>query len=261
MNHLSHEDLILAYYGDPAAANARDHAESCDTCRAELASIAAVLDRVPIEPAPNPGDDYEARVWQRLQWRLRGEKIKERRIAPKWMAWTAAAAMAGAAVCTGVVWAPRKDGKVRQEARIETTGAAQPVNNTPRNAAPGRDRILLVVVGDHFDESERVLVELANLTPSDGLDLRSERARAEGLLASNRLYRTTASERGEDQVATVLSDLEPVLLQLAHSPDEVSADELRSIQKRIESRGLVFKLRVAKTGARENAKALPKTTI
>jgi hypothetical protein len=35
-------------------------------------------------------------------------------------------------------------------------------------------------------------------------------------------------------------------MQIAHAPEDVSADELRRIQKRVEAKGLVFKLRVVR---------------
>ena len=111
------------------------------------------------------------------------------------------------------------------------------------------------MVSDHFDESERMLVELTNLTPAGEVDISSEQERAEELLASNRLYRRTATDRGEEELATLLDELEPVLMQIAHAPSQVPPDELRRIQKRVEAKGLVFKLRVVRADAR--ATALP----
>jgi hypothetical protein len=128
---------------------------------------------------------------------------------------------------------------------------AQPVSQA--STQQQRDRILLVVVSDHFDESERILIELSNLKPEEGIDIGPERERAEALLASNRLYRRTAQDRGEDSVATLLDDLEPVLLQIAHAPSQVSADELRAIQKRVEAKGLVLKLRVVRSNVKSAA--------
>jgi hypothetical protein len=99
-----------------------------------------------------------------------------------------------------------------------------------------------------------MLVELTNLTPAAGdTDFSNERERAEELLASNRLYRWTALDRGEDKVATLLDELEPVLMQLAHAPSQVSAEELQSMQKRIETKGLVFKLRIVRSDVRVTA--------
>lgn len=264
MNHLTQEELILRYYGEfdaPGETNA--HLGECAECRDELARLARVLDQVNAIEVPEPEAEYEAQVWNRLSWRLRGEKRKSRNVTK----WLAAAAMIAIAFLTGLL-VNRKDDVRPQVA--ETATKPQPV--TPANAAsaastettasnrhPGagtqqqRDRILLVVVGDHFDESERMLVELTNLTPDGETDIATEQKRAEELLASNRLYRRTATDRGEENVATLLDELEPVLMQIAHAPSQVSANELRRMQKRVEAKGLVFKLRVVRAGVRSEA--------
>jgi len=72
-------------------------------------------------------------------------------------------------------------------------------------------------------------------------------------VASNRIFRQTATQRGDARIASVLSDIEPVLLELSHAGNNLSAEELSSLQKRIEARGLLFKVRVvsAKTGETE----------
>ena len=113
--------------------------------------------------------------------------------------------------------------------------------------------MLLVVVGEHFDQSERMLVELTNITPKGNTDITSARERAEELIDSNRLYRRTALNRGEEDVATLLDELEPVLIQIAHAPSQVSEEELRAMQKRVETKGLVFKLRVVRADVKRTA--------
>jgi len=240
MNHLTQEEIVMAYYGEPFA-----HLDGCEECRAELGRIAEVLDRVEAPDVPEPDAEYEARVWQRLSWRLRGEKKRARRT--EWMRWGAVAAVVVIAFVAGLLWKRENRADAPQNiAHRETPSPNVPVSNTQQQ----RDRILLVVVNDHFDESERILVELSNLKPEEGLDIRPERDRAEALLASNRLYRRTAEGRGEESVATLLDDLEPVLLQIAHTPSQLSADELRAIQKRVEAKGLVLKLRVVRASVR-----------
>jgi hypothetical protein len=242
MSHLGHEDLILLYYGEPELPEHREHVATCEQCAAELKRLTELLDKVQPADAPDPGDDYEARVWDRLRWRLRAERRTARR--GTWIKWTAAAAVLALTFTAGLLWnrtqpatAPRIGNTTIQQA-----GGAPTVEQ--------RDRILLVFVGEHFDQSERVLVELTNLTASDNIDISAERHRAEELLVSNRIYRSNASERGEESVATLLDELEPVLMQIAHAPDSMTAEELRSIQKRVEARGLVFKLRVVRAGVR-----------
>jgi hypothetical protein len=250
MNHLSHDEFVLTYYGEPGLGDdRRAHLDACDSCQGELASLAAVLDRVTPVEVPEPADDYEARVWDRLQWRLRGEKKKRRPLA----AWVAVAATIAVAFFAGVLW-KSSNRPVDKPASVVTT---KPLGDSkPRPSEPS-NRILLVVVGEHFDQSERVLVELTNLTPDGSTDISGTRDRAQELLESNRLYRTTATTRGEEDVATLLDELEPVLLQLAHAPSQVSAEELRSMQKRVETKGLVFKLRVVRADVNRDARTPP----
>ena len=81
-------------------------------------------------------------------------------------------------------------------------------------------------------------------------------------MASNRIYRQTATQRGDDRLASVLSDLEPVLLEIAHSDGKLSPDEATALQKRIDSKGLLFKVRVisAQTSGQESPAAQKGTT-
>jgi hypothetical protein len=248
MSHLSQEEFVLHYYGEPElGADRREHLAGCQACVAELASLAAVLDRVTPVEVPEPGDDYEQRVWGRLQWRLRGEKRRDR------FTWVKSALIAATVVLaflSGLFW-KRDDAPTRI---AKTTNPSTPlVHNNPAAPDANNTRVLLVVVGEHFDRSESVLVELTNRTPNGSTDITEERERAEELLASNRLYRRTALDRGEEDVATLLDELEPVLLQIAHSPSQVSAEELRAMQKRVESKGLVFKLRVVRADVKRTA--------
>jgi len=256
MTHLEQEDIVAAYYGDTHDAD--EHLRACAECRAELAQLAEVLDRVNAPEVPEPAGDYESRVWERLRWRMRAEAKKEKR--SNWMKWIAVAAVTFFAFITGLLWR-RQPTPVSYEATNTQTSTVQPVKSTtspdPANTQQQRDRVLLIVVSDHFDRSERILVELTNLTPNqNNIDIGAERAAAEELLASNRLYRRTALDRGEESVATLLDELEPVLMQIAHAPEDVSAGELRRIQKRVEAKGLVFKLRVVRNDV-QNATPKP----
>jgi hypothetical protein len=120
---------------------------------------------------------------------------------------------------------------------------------SPANTAHDHDRILLVVVGDHLDNSERMLLELTNADASRGLDVTAERRRATELVSANRLYRRTAEQHGDARIAALLADLEPVLLELSHADDRLSPDEVASLQKRIDSKELLFKVRVVSAQA------------
>jgi transcription initiation factor TFIIIB Brf1 subunit/transcription initiation factor TFIIB len=256
MSHLTQEALILTYYGE---LDSRTHLDACAECREELARLAKVLDEIKPLDVPEPDEEFESRVWNRLSWRLRGEK---QRAKGRRATWLAAAAMLVIAFLAGVLVTRRDTTPAVQVATATTTTTPAPAQPAASSSTQQqRDRILLVVVSDHFDQSERVLIELTNLKPKGETDITAERDRAEELLASNRLYRTTAADRGEENVATLLDELEPVLMQIAHAPSQVSEEELLSMQKRVETKGLVFKLRVVREGVRSETKLPHQPTI
>ncbi len=100
----------------------------------------------------------------------------------------------------------------------------------------------------HLGHSESMLVELSNAAPNDPaqkeVNIATEQRRAEDLLQENRLYRQTALQEGDTGLASVLDELERVLLDVAHSPEQVTPAQLEAIQKKIEGRGILFKVRV-----------------
>src|SRR5262249_50003873 len=122
-------------------------------------------------------------------------------------------------------------------------------------AAQVRERILLVDLGGHLDRTQMVLVELVSADDKGSVDISSERARAEQLVAANRLYRQTALSTGDAATASVLDDLERVLVDIAAGPSTMSQDDLDSVRRRIESKELLFKVRVISSQVREREKA------
>ena len=131
-------------------------------------------------------------------------------------------------------------------------GAAPAVAKNQNNQQI-RERILLVAVGDHLERSQMVLAELDHAPDGKGkLDISGERQMAEDLLDDNRLYRQTARTTGDNSMASVLDDLERVLLEIAHSPSEISSQQLDDLREQIESRGLLFKVRVLGSEARDS---------
>jgi hypothetical protein len=107
---------------------------------------------------------------------------------------------------------------------------------------------LVVAVGEHLGRSEMMLVELSNAEPAEPgqkqVNISAEQRRAEDLLEENRLYRQTALREGDAGLASVLDELERVLLDVAHSPEEVTPAQLEAIRKKIEAQGILFKVRV-----------------
>jgi hypothetical protein len=220
MSHLTEEQLVLYYYGEAAA---EPHLDQCESCRAAYQALQRVLNSVDSFAVPERPPDYEAQVWRSVSRTL------PRRRAIHWQPW--AAALAAAALIVAAFFAGRFTRKPAARA------AADP---------QVRERVLLVAVGDHLERSQMVLVELANAAPprKGDLDISYEQHAAEDLIESNRLYRNTAASNGDAATASLLDDLERVLLEIAHSPSAVSQKQLDDLRKEINDRGILFKVKV-----------------
>ncbi|HVR40493.1 MAG TPA: hypothetical protein VMU84_15460 [Thermoanaerobaculia bacterium] len=242
MQHLNEEQLVEHYYHDDAQPSvAEEHLRTCSECRAQYETIRRVLALVTDAPIPERNGTYGEEIWNRLRWKIGRDATRGRRVA--WKSMVAAAAVLAIAFFAGQLW------HARQTAIAPTTSIVQTVTPSPTTAS--RDRVLFVVVSDHLEDSERMLQQLANADPSKGLDDSVQQERATELLASNRMYRQTAAKRGDARIASVLADIEPILVELSNAGTTLDADHLAEIQKRIEAKGLLFKVRVlsAQTGS------------
>jgi len=252
MQHLNEEQLVAHYYrDDDALAEANEHLASCAACAAEFDALTRVLALVKDAPVPERGDDYGEQVWTRLRWRLGAPSRRK-----QWQ-WLAVAAVMMMGLCTGVVWngrhAPKQESIARVTQPVPAPDAGRIAGGTPNQ------RVLVVVVSDHLEASERMLTDVSNADPTKNFDAEAQQLRAAELVASNRIYRQTALQHGDERIASLLSDLEPILVELAHAGKTLRPDELASIQKRIESKGLLFKVRVmtAQTGGGDRVPAAP----
>ena len=96
-----------------------------------------------------------------------------------------------------------------------------------------------------------VLIELNHANPSARLDISAEQERAADLVSENRLYRQTAMRNGNTAMAGVLDELERVLVDISHEPSEMAPAELEGLQHRLESAGILFKIRVLGTNVKQ----------
>ena len=246
MKHLSEEQLVDFHYGEAEGRSEIEaHIRKCEPCRASHEALRLVLNAVDAAPVPERDEAYGARVWWRIEPKL------EQRPRFDWRAWLAprrlALVGAMAALLVAVYFAGRLSPRREQHATM------------PPISQPARERILLVAVGDHLDRSQMLLLELVNAEPEKDhgaatVDISNEQERAEDLVTANRLYRQTALHSGDKAVASLLDELEPLLLDIAHSPSQVSGAQLDEIRKRIEARGIIFKVRVIGSEVREREK-------
>jgi hypothetical protein len=258
MKHPNEEELIAYHDGDVAQREVfGTHMKECAECKAELDRIDAVLAALDAMPIPDPGEDYGQRVWRQISprlpqtrarwWQFGGGRQNVRRDATlgwleprRWAALSAIAALVIVAFLVG---------------RFTKNRVTPPPTVADASTGTVRERVLVMAVGEHLGKSEMVLVELTNALPDGSasgksganakqVDISTEQRRAEHLLEENRLYRQTALEQGDAGLASVLDELERVLLDVAHSPKEVSGAQLETIRERIAAKGILFKVRV-----------------
>jgi hypothetical protein len=105
-----------------------------------------------------------------------------------------------------------------------------------------------------------VLLEVLNAPAGEGADLAAPQRSAEELVGANRLYRQAAARAGEPAVASVLDDLERVLVEIANGPSTASSAEIGRLRQRIESKGLLLKVRVIGSHVREREKEVARGT-
>src|SRR5581483_6914519 len=124
-------------------------------CRAEYNSIRNVLALVDEMPVPERSDAYGEQVWSRLRWKVGNQRNRIR----SWHAAAAAAAVLAIAFFDRVLCHPGSGGQAILPVQQTASVAGQSGLPVLNDAKP-QDRILLVVVGDHLDSSERMLRDL-----------------------------------------------------------------------------------------------------
>ena len=242
--HLTEPDFVLHYYGELSTADERrivDHLGDCADCRRELTKLQRVLGAVDESAvAPDLPDHFERTVWAKLEPNLR----RDRR---SWLSWMLSPApLVLAAVVILLLAGSFYAGRV-----------TSPETGSPAVASSAdqiRERLLLADLDEHLDRSQMVLVELASADAAGVLDITDERARAEQLLASNRLYRQTAARTGDAALSNLLDELERFLVELASGPEHLSSGRLDELRSQIEAKGLLFRVRVVSSEVRERQK-------
>lgn len=249
MAHLTDEQLLWLYYGDTEDLPALElHVAHCADCRARFEAAKADFLALEQIPVPEPGSDFEERMWRGLV--RRDAQIASNRSArlPVWLRgwrqWVmerGGLALAGglAAMLAVAFFAGR------------VSGPGMDPNAPVRPVEAAREQILAGALSEHFEASERMLVELVN-SGGQSASADDERQRAAILLPANRLYRMTAAREGKSELTGVLEDLEAVLLEVKNSDGNRTAT-VWDQSKQQDSDELLFKIRVLEQRLRQIA--------
>lgn len=229
--HPPDDDLVLLFYGElpqDGQEALRGHLADCEECRNAYNALTRTLHLTSGLQAPDPGPDFEARIWARVAPGAQSAA----RLSSSW--WRFGAVAAALLLVAGGAWIWQQ--RLSVEPTPDAVAEATPTDDGTR------ERVLLAAVDAHLVQTEMLFVELLNAPATEGS---SDYARvaADDLLASGRLYRETARDTGASQLVAVFDELEPVLVEVARSGTDTDTDDIRALRGRIEQDDLLFKVR------------------
>ena len=126
---------------------------------------------------------------------------------------------------------------------------AQGMTASP-DTTPVRSADTQTLTAMHFESAELLLRAFRNVKLSESgvnSEVSHEKHRAQQLVYRNMMLRREADASGDVQVATLLENLEPILIDIANLPEKPQDEDLRVIKDRVERKNIVALLQVNST--------------
>jgi hypothetical protein len=243
MDHLTDEAMMELAYGeaqDPAALER--HLDACGRCEGAYMTLRSDLSAVDRVEAPARDSGYGERVWATLAPSLPVYRAESKPsmwrsgVSGLWRGLGYAAACAlliGSAFYAGRQWEQRK----------------QPAVAAQKQAAPAQPKqpIVVVVLDDHLDRSERFLVQLKHADMDSTAMVSPMREEARNLLAANRACRKNLAEAKDPELTTALDHLDRLLAEAANEPGGLNTQSIARLQDEMNADGLLFEVRVLRS--------------
>jgi len=251
--HLTEEEMIGQAYGEgESAAAVERHLEDCRECAEAFADLQRDLADMNRVIAPGRDAHYGERVWAAITDSL-PVYVKEKR---RWwsrglyrglMYATTCGLLVGCAFFAGQWWEKHK----------------QPQPPTAKQApAPQQSKqqpIVVVVLDDHLDRSERFLVELKHADLDSSAMASPMRDEARSLLAANRVCKKNAAKSDDPELTTALDHLDSLLADAVNEPGGLNAQSIARLQDEMNRDGVLFEVRVLRSRVthREGSGGIP----
>jgi hypothetical protein len=258
MMHLTEEEMIEQAYGErenTVAVESRfaRHLAVCPLCEEAFAELKRDLAEVDRIQAPARDDLYGARVWAAIADSLPVYKPKPR----TWWAIALSSpwnrGLAYAAVTTMLVSCAFYAGRLWEQQKRQLPVAI--VSPVPKKPQQPKQPIVVVVLDDHLDRSERFLVELKH-ADLDSTDMASPlRDEARSLLTANRICRQKTNKTADPELTTALDHLDTLLGEAADAPGGLNAQSISRLQEEMNADGVLFEVRVVRSRIAHNASA------
>jgi hypothetical protein len=249
MKHLGEEELIAQAYGEGDTAAVKRHLEECAECSNTYIALQSDLAEMKFQEPPERDVLYGEQVWASLsgvlhpyesgRWNwLRGGLRRSLSYA------VACALLVGCAFIGGRLW-ERKQASVTSKLTSKPNAKTSAQQQAAHLSQPSR--VVVVVLGDHLDRSERLLVELKH-ADAESIQMASPLSdEARSLLAANRICRQNARQQDDPALATALDRLGHLLEELANQPGGLNVATLARLQNEANADGLLFEVRVLRS--------------
>lgn len=251
--HLTEAELIDYGYGEGDRSAIEGHLFACPECEKAYGALQLELAEMKFAEPPAHDAEYGQRVWERLEGRLIAYPARKRswlgiiRAATGTAGWwrvLSYAAACGVLVACGFAGGRLWDGWQAQIAANKHS-TSPPVNTANTNQPPRR--VVVVVLSDHLDRSERLLVELKHVDADSTEMVSPLRDEAKSLLTANRICRKEVKEDDDPALGTALDHLDTLLAEMANEPGGLNKATIARLQDEMNKDGLLFEVRVLRS--------------
>jgi hypothetical protein len=245
MMHLTDEDMIGQIYGEGEnSAAVERHLASCGACASNFAELKRDLLEMDRIEAPARDTRYGERVWASIESLLPlyapGYLAEKRR----WWSWNGGLAKGLTYVAAGALLAAC----AFYAGRVFEHNQQQPVAKNEVQVAPQtKQPIVVVVLDDHLDRSERFLVELKHADFDSAAMASPMRDEAKSLLVANRVCRKNAAQSDDPELTTALDHLDSLLAQAVNEPGGLNSENITKLQDQMNAQGVLFEVRVLRS--------------
>lgn len=248
MKHLMEDELTEHYY--KADAGTERHLARCAACAEAYAALQSDLAAMQFPAPPARDAAYGERVWASISASLPRLEARKR----SWLGWgllrglsysTAFALLLVCAFYAGRQWEHGRQPRI--------TAAQTPPRSQPAARPP--ERVVVVVLSDHLDRSERLLVELKHADADSAEMVNPLRDQARSLLAANQICRRKAKKLDDPALAAALDRLDQLFNELANQPGGLNAAAITRLQDQLNSDSLLFEVRVLRSKALDQKSA------
>lgn len=247
MKHLREEELIEHF--NRLGKGAEKHLAQCAECAEAYAALRSDLEAMEFAAPPERDSAYGERVWASISTALPRLEARKRSWLGIGFKQSLGYACAGVLLLASTFYA----GRMWEHQRPRVTAVQKPPQS---QAAPPQERVVVVVLSDHLDRSERLLIELKHADADSAEMLSPLRDQARKLLAANQLCRRQARKQDDPALEAALDRLDQLFNELANQPGGLNAAAITRLQDQLNSDSLLFEVRVLRSRAVDSKPAV-----